>query len=90
MKIKTNGKQIFNVPNSEEGKLFLELLTKFKNKNSNFKLKKRGRSKNRVESFKKHGKLNVWRSTRQSYCPFQTSDWVAVYISNKNFNSIRF
>jgi hypothetical protein len=53
----------------------------YKNSKSKYKLKKRGRSSDRKEAFKRHGKESVYSSTRQSYVPFQTSEWVAVYVS---------
>lgn len=72
--IKTSGDQLFNVPNDEFGKQFLQLARKYLNKKKYF-LKSRGRAKNRWQITKKLGEKYYRRDT----VPLESADWLAVY-----------
>lgn len=67
MKIRTQGNQAFNVPNTEEGQLFLRLLRKFRNRRWFYRARGRG-------SRKEHGDA--------SYIPKAFSEWFAVYLTH--------
>lgn len=65
-KIKTQGSQAFNVPNTEEGKAFIKLLRKFANyPDCSISCRGRGSRKN---------------GGNQAYIPIRLSEWIAVYI----------
>lgn len=66
MRIRTQGNQAFNVPNTDEGHLFLRLLRKFRNGSWYYRARGRG-------SRKEHG--------CQASLPKQFSDWMAVYLT---------
>ena len=68
MKIRTDGSQAFNVPNDEEGHVFLKLLRKFRNRGWYYRARGRG-------SRKEHGEAN---GIEQEH-----SEWMAVYMSPK-------
>ncbi len=73
MKIQTQGSQTFNVPNNEEGRTFLKLMEKFRNKGWHYRIRGRG-------TRKYHG--------AQAHIPKQYSEWMAVYLRDerKPFN----
>ena len=73
MKIKSNGNQVFNIPNNEEGQQFLYLAKKFIN-NDKYNLHGRGRG-SRV----RNGKRVAWKDSIAQ----GLSDWIAVYIHTK-------
>ena len=89
-KIKTKGTQTFNVPNTEEGRLFLSLARKFRNKG--VRIVPLGRAKDRYAAYAKLPPYVVVRGTktliinrntkpnRQRGVPQSVSDWMAVYI----------
>ena len=58
----------FYVPNNDEGKLFMSLLSKYLNKDV-WRLKKRGRAKNRAE-----------KGGCQNNQPLEKADSIAVYL----------
>ncbi len=68
MKIRTDGSQAFNVPNDEEGHVFLKLLRKFRNRGWYYRARGRG-------SREEHGDAN---GIEQEH-----SEWMAVYMSPK-------
>lgn len=68
-KIKSKGTQYFNVPNDEEGQMFLTLLSKYMN-NTAYKSKFRGRGS------RKHA------GNRCDISP-NDAEWIAVYINGK-------
>ena len=72
--IKTKGMQIFNVPNTNEGLMFLELASKFLNR-PEYKIRNRGRG-TRNDSLK-------------LTCPVKDARWIATYIEGKAINDIR-
>jgi hypothetical protein len=65
--IKTKGNQLFNIPNTDEGKNFLRLLNKFKNGDVYYKRMARGSRKN---------------GGKQNFCLVKNADWFAVYQYN--------
>lgn len=67
MNIKTSGNQVFNVPNNEEGREFLRLLRKFRNRGWHYRARGRG-------SRKEHG--------CQHGIGQEHSEWMAVYMDN--------
>lgn len=69
MTIKTKGSQDFSIPNTYEGKEFINLLKKFTNR-KRWNIKVRGRG-----SRKEHGD--------QSDIPLDYAEWFAVYLSRK-------
>ena len=73
--IKTNGMQVFNVPNTEEGRNFMDSASRFLNRPT-YSIKNRGRG-----SRKEHG--------CQASIPLPNSEWIALYIKDKNVDSIR-
>ena len=68
MKIKTRGSQAFNVPNDEEGRGFLKLLRKFRNRGWHYRALGRG-------SRKEHG--------CQASIAQEHSEWMAVYLNDR-------
>jgi len=70
VKFDTKGKQIFNVPNDEDGKKFLLDMAKYINHGA-VKLKNRGR-----------GSRN--NAGDKSYVPLDFAEWVAVYVYPKS------
>ena len=66
MKIRTRGKQAFNVPNTEEGHVFLKLFRKFRNRGWHYRARGRG-------SRQEHGDQG---SIEQEY-----AEWLAVYMT---------
>ena len=66
-KIKSEGKQVFNIPNTAEGQHVYKMMKKFKNKGYQFRVKGRG------------GKRKE-RGGDGSYIAFEKGDWFAVYI----------
>jgi hypothetical protein len=73
MKIETQGNQVFNVPNDEEGRVFLRLLRKYMNR-PRWCFRVRGRGPR-----KKAGDARVSFS-RSLGIPQAESEWLAVYI----------
>ena len=69
MEIQTQGSQTFNVPNNEEGRTFLKLMEKFRNKGWHYRIRGRG-------TRKYHG--------AQAHIPKQYSEWMAVYLKPEN------
>ena len=69
MKIRTRGAQAFNVPNTEEGNLFLQLLRKFRNRGWHYRARGRGPRK-------EHG--------NQYSVPQEHAEWLAVYLEQKS------
>ena len=69
MKIRSRGAQVFNVPNTKEGHVFLKLLRKFRNRGWYYKARGRG-------SRKEHGS--------QDSIPQEHAEWLAVYMTSKN------
>ena len=65
MEIQTQGSQTFNVPNNEEGRTFLKLMEKFRNKGWHYRIRGRGPRRD-------HG--------TQYHIPQQHSEWMAVYL----------
>lgn len=84
-KIITEGKQVFSVPNTYEGRLFVELCHKFLN-TKKFEIVKKTRAKNRKARFEKMVADGVLfgvphRERRQSDAPpLAYADWVAIYV----------
>lgn len=68
MKIRTRGNQAFNVPNTEEGHLFIRLLRRFRNHNWYYRARGRG-------SRKEHG--------CQASIPQEHAEWLAVYLEKQ-------
>jgi hypothetical protein len=68
MKIRTTGRQAFNVPNNEEGHLFVRLLQKFRNRGWYYRARGRG-------SRQEHG--------NQYSIPQEHAEWLAVYLRSK-------
>jgi hypothetical protein len=68
MKIRTRGNQAFNVPNTEEGHLFVRLMRKFRNRGWYYRARGRG-------SRKEHGD--------QAGIPQQFAEWFAVYLNKE-------
>jgi hypothetical protein len=62
--IESNGSQLFNVPNTQEGRVFINNLRHFVNNGQRFRCRGRG-------SRKEHGDAN--------YVPLDHSEWIAVY-----------
>jgi hypothetical protein len=81
-KIKTDGNQAFNVPNTEEGKAFIKALRKFSNPKSKNEFVARGRG-SRKEYAKKAGRFNAQCSVSHEF-----AEWFAVYM-NGNSNSLK-
>lgn len=81
-KIKTDGNQAFNVPNTEEGKAFIKALRKFSNPKSKNEFIARGRG-SRKEYAKKAG-----RYTAQCSVSHEFAEWFAVY-TNGNSNALK-
>lgn len=73
--IETNGTQVFNVPNTESGKAFMDQAATYLNRPI-FKMVKRGRG-SRLE----HG--------NQSSIPLPHAEWVAFYVEGGKINAIR-
>jgi hypothetical protein len=71
MKVKTKGTQLFNIPNNEEGEIFLSLCKEYINK-KRYKFSKRGRASHRPK-FAECG-YNSAPSLR-----VKDSEWFAVY-----------
>jgi hypothetical protein len=63
-KIETNGNQMFNVPNTQEGKDFIRQLREYSN-NKNFRPRGRGSRKHSGDG---------------SYIPLPDAEWYAVYV----------
>lgn len=63
-KIKSEGNQLFNVPNNDEGKSFMELARKYRNNGFHLNCKGRGSRKDHGDSY------NI---------PLEHSEWFAVY-----------
>jgi len=84
-KIITEGKQVFSVPNTYEGRLFVDLCHKFLN-TKKFEMIKKTRSKNRKARFEKMVADGVLSDVphserRQSDAPpLSYADWVAIYV----------
>lgn len=76
-KIKSNGNQFFNVPNTEEGKQFLGLMKKFLNRPCSFKREGRATDRKAKAPYLSDHRL-------QSSMPLDMSDWWAVYIHRPN------
>jgi hypothetical protein len=78
--LKTKGKQLFNVPNTHEGKMFIKLMRKFCNKQYNLRLM--GRGKDRIA---RCGLVKNYKTNHQvrSYIPVDVSEWFAVYLRDK-------
>ncbi len=73
-RIKSKGAQAFNVPNDSEGREFLRLLRKFRNRGWSFHARGRGPRK-------LPGDLYV-SFRRQLSIPQSDSEWIAVYLDN--------
>ena len=74
-KIETNGTQTFSVPNTQEGRLFIELARKYLNRNAYSQLRCRGRG----ERSKTHGMdLTV-----------NEAEWLAVYVDDPDYTRIK-
>ena len=69
--VETNGNQVFNVPNSAQGREFVNSLKIYLN-SSKYQVKARGRGKNRVAK----------GGNGQDISP-DKSDWLAVYVTKK-------
>ncbi|MFA7219081.1 MAG: ribosomal protein L7/L12 [Synergistaceae bacterium] len=68
--IKTTGNQVFNVPNNEEGKQFMESLAKYLNR-PKYSIKRRGRGTRKNKG-------------SNSDIPLSHAEWVAVYLNESN------
>jgi hypothetical protein len=68
MKIRSRGNQAFNVPNAEEGHLFVRLMRKFRNRGWYYRARGRG-------SRKEHGS--------QAGIPQEFAEWFAVYLEQQ-------
>lgn len=68
MRIRTQGNQAFNVPNTEEGHLFIRLLRKFRNRSWHYRARGRG---SRQEHGDQHG------------IPQEFAEWFAVYLKDR-------
>jgi hypothetical protein len=73
-KIETNGSQIFNVPNTEEGRNWMQNAAKYLNR-PQYNMKKRGRGSEGRE--RRNGRLTY---NGQSDCKLENADWIALYI----------
>jgi hypothetical protein len=75
-KIVSEGNQTFNVPNNEEGNVFIKSLRKFSNpkKKNEFTLRGRG---SRIEYAKKVGSYNAQTSISKEF-----AEWFAVYMDS--------
>lgn len=69
-KIETKGKQIFNVPNDKDGKIFMDALERYLNRPQ--------------YTFRRRGRGSRKEAGDQSYVPLNASEWVAVYINELN------
>jgi len=72
MKTKTVNNQVFNVPNTDEGKQLLKLAKKFINRPA-YKIKVRGRGHRPSANY-------------QGYLPHSMSSWFSVYVKNQRFD----
>jgi len=87
-KIITKGNQTFSVPNTYEGRLFVDLCHKFLN-TKKFEMTKKTRSKNRKARFERmvaDGVLSdvPHSDSRQSNAPpLAYADWVAIYVDQR-------
>jgi hypothetical protein len=75
LKIKSKGSQVLNVPNTVEGRDFMDSFAKYLNR-ARYGYKRRGRG-----SRLQHGD--------QSSIPLQHSEWVAIYIEGAEVDGIR-
>jgi hypothetical protein len=75
LKIKSKGMQLLNVPNTEEGRNFMDDFAKYLNR-PRYSFKKRGRG-----SRKEHGD--------QASIDLQHSEWVAVYVNGGSVDGIK-
>jgi len=75
--IRTNGTQMFNIPNNEEGRFFIKLVQKFLN-SSKYKISSRGRAKRR----RLLAELDN-RFYNRSDIPIAQAEWIALYVKNK-------
>lgn len=66
-KIETKGKQIFNVPNDEDGQAFMDRLERYLNRPQ--------------YTFRRRGRGSRKEAGDQSYVPLNASEWIAVYIN---------
>lgn len=67
--IESKGMQMFNVPNTQEGKEFIAMAQRYLN-NGQYKIKNRGRGSRKDKG-------------NQSFIPLSDSEWIAVYIQPK-------
>lgn len=82
--IKTVGSQLFNVPNTDEGRFFIQLARKFLN--GNRVLAPRGRASDRKKAYARIGNKAAQYSSSyasKSHVPNKGAEWLAVYVRNK-------
>ena len=81
-KIETLGSQVFSVPNTEEGRLFVRLCHKYLN-NIHYGISKKTRAKNRKEKYQKMVDAGIIRYIsrfiQSDAPPMPYCDWVAIY-----------
>jgi hypothetical protein len=70
-RIESKGNQLFNVPNTKEGREFIEQVKKYANRSIISQIKSRGRGS------RKNGK------GKQDYIPLDNSEWIALYVEKK-------
>jgi len=70
--IRTKGTQSFNVPNTKEGRKFIQLMFKFANKGDCY-IRCRGRGKRNGKKY-------------DAYLPKSMSEWLAVYVTSSGKN----
>jgi len=91
-KIETLGSQVFSVPNTEEGRLFVKLCHKYLN-NNHYRINKYYRAKNRKaryqEQFDAKARSDIPSPNviQMNAPPMPYCDWTAVYF-NKHANCV--
>ena len=91
-KIETLGSQVFSVPNTEEGRLFVRLCHKYLN-NLHYGISKHNRAKNRKARYqeqfdaKARSDMPSPNVIRMNAPPMTYCDWTAVYF-NKHANCV--
>lgn len=74
--VETKGNQVFNVPNTPQGREFIKSLRVYLNSTTTIKV--RGRAKNRKE-----------KDGSQESQPLPKCDWMAVYMKNGDYEKGR-
>lgn len=87
-KIHTNGRQAFNVPNTDEGRLFIKLGRQFANFDA-VHMRRMGRAADRKAAYVKAGDPNGGsRYARQSRVPIAGADWFALYVFPRGMRGV--